>query len=83
MTKITIKLTFKELDLLTGLAADQLFRREFIDPKFPGHQSDSEEITLGKELVGRLKSLQDADPEPSARPARPTPVRMAPARMMR
>ena len=36
MAMITVKLTEQELGLLTTLASDQLFRREFIDPKsFP------------------------------------------------
>jgi len=56
MTRITIKFTIRELELLTALAADQLFRREFIDPKLPGHRSDSGEISLGKVLVSRLRS---------------------------
>jgi hypothetical protein len=59
-TSITVRLTVEELKLLTALAADQLFRKEFIDPKMPGHQSNSEEITLGKALVGRLKLMVDS-----------------------
>ena len=47
MTLITIKLTIKELELLTTLASDQLFRREFIDPKMPGYKTNSREISLG------------------------------------
>ncbi len=35
MTLITLKLTIEELELLTTLAADQIFRREFIDPRMP------------------------------------------------
>src|SRR5690349_13481382 len=37
---IAVKLSFEELKLLTTLASDQLFRREFIDPKMPGFQAD-------------------------------------------
>ncbi len=59
MTFITVKLTTKELELLTSLASDQLFRREFIDPKMPGHVSDSAEMSLGKALVVRLRSILD------------------------
>ncbi|HJY08260.1 MAG TPA: hypothetical protein VJ323_18215 [Bryobacteraceae bacterium] len=59
MTLITLKLTIKELELLTALAADQLFRREFIDPKMPGYKSNSDEMKLGKALVGRLKLMVD------------------------
>ncbi len=76
MTNITIKLTTEELELLIGLAADQLFRREFIDPKMPGYRSNTGEIALGKALVERLKSLRDTNPVPGARPARMMPARM-------
>jgi hypothetical protein len=57
MTLITIKLTIKELELLTSLASDQLFRREFIDRRLPGYQTNSEEISRGKVLVTRLRSV--------------------------
>ena len=61
MTLITLKLTLEELELMTTLASDQLFRREFIDPKMPGHKSNSEEMKLGKALVARMKLLVDPD----------------------
>jgi hypothetical protein len=54
---ITVKLTSIELALLTSLAADQLFRREFIDPKMPGYKSNSAETNLGKALVARLRTM--------------------------
>jgi hypothetical protein len=56
LKKITIKLSIQELEMLTGLAADQLFRKEFIDPKLPGHQFKFAEISAGKALVSRLRS---------------------------
>ena len=56
MTFIRVKLTTQELELLTSLASDQLFRREFIDPKMPGYKSNSGEISMGKSLVARLRS---------------------------
>jgi hypothetical protein len=59
MTLITVKLTTKELELLTTLASDQLFRREFIDPKMPGYKSNSAEVSLGKALVARFRSILD------------------------
>jgi hypothetical protein len=34
-----------------------LFRREFIDPRLPGHKPNPAEISLGKVLVTRLRSL--------------------------
>ncbi|MFZ0592138.1 MAG: hypothetical protein WAM39_16855 [Bryobacteraceae bacterium] len=58
-TFITLRLTVEELRLLTALAADQLFRKEFIDTRMPGHRSNSEEINLGKALIGRLKLMAD------------------------
>ncbi|MGJ5814389.1 hypothetical protein [Paludibaculum fermentans] len=57
----TVKLSTREIELLVSLASDQLFRREFIDPKMPGHVSKSEDITLGKSLVARLKAILDQD----------------------
>ena len=56
---ITVKLTVEELELLTKLASDQLFRREFIEPKMPGFKSNSAETSLGKALVTRLRSIID------------------------
>jgi hypothetical protein len=59
MKLITLKVTAEELRLLTTLASDQLFRKEFIDPKIPGYRSDSRELSLGKALVGRLRLMLD------------------------
>jgi len=59
MTLITLKLSAKELDLLTALASDQLFRREFIDPKLPGNKSDPTEVGVGKKLIERLRTASD------------------------
>ena len=59
MKLITLKLTVKELELLTALAADQLFRKEFIDPRMPGHKSDPEDMNLSKTLVARLRRMVD------------------------
>ena len=56
---ITVKLTGKEIELLAQLASDQLFRREFIDPKMPGNRTDSSETSFGKNLVVRLRALVD------------------------
>ena len=55
MTRITLKFTAKELELLSNLASDQLFRREFIDPRLPGYKTNSAELSLGKMLVERLR----------------------------
>jgi hypothetical protein len=59
MTLITVKFTSRELELLASLASDQLFRREFIDPKMPGYKSDLSEVRLGKSLVERLRATFD------------------------
>ncbi len=60
MKPITLKLTLEELRLLASLASDQLFRREFIDPKMPGYKGSPEEVTIGKALVARMRSIIDA-----------------------
>ena len=72
MTLLTITLTTQELELLTTLASDQLFRREFIDPKMPGYKSNSAEMSLARALVARLRSILDPNG-----PKRTPPVRMA------
>lgn len=59
MTLITVKLTARELQLLTSLASDQLFRREFIDPKMPGYRSNPGDVSVGKKLVERLRLKAD------------------------
>jgi hypothetical protein len=56
---LTVKLTVEELDLLTSLAADQLFRREFIDPKMPGYKGNPAEIGMAKTLIARLRLQND------------------------
>jgi hypothetical protein len=62
MKLVTLKLTTIELELLTTLVADQLFRREFIDPKMPGYKSNADEMNLGKKLMGRLRFMLDPVP---------------------
>jgi hypothetical protein len=59
MTYLTVKLTEKELELLCSLASDQLFRREFIDPRLPGYKSNPADVSLGKKLVERLRVLTE------------------------
>lgn len=51
LTQITLKLTATELRILTALAADQLFRKEFIDSRLPGFASNTPELNIGKQLV--------------------------------
>jgi hypothetical protein len=57
MKNIKIEVTQDELLLVTTLLADQLFRREFIDPKMPGYKGDPAELAMGKNLVLRLKAM--------------------------
>jgi len=57
MRRVTIKLTIKELELLTSLVSDQAFRREFIDSKIPGYKINPEEIGLSKVIIQRLQAL--------------------------
>ena len=57
MKNIRIELTLEELLLVSTLLSDQLFRREFIDPKMPGYKGDPAELAMGKDLVLRLKSM--------------------------
>ena len=57
MKNLKIEVTLEELLLLTTLMSDQLFRREFIDPKMPGYKGDPAELAMGKEIVLRLKSM--------------------------
>ena len=54
---IRVELTVSELDLLTTLASDQLFRMEFIDPKMPGYRADHDQIGVAKTLIARLRSV--------------------------
>ena len=71
MTAITVKLTTQELELLVALASDQLFRKEFIDRKMPGYKPNNAEVSLGKSVVARLRSILNPGCE------KRTPVRMA------
>jgi len=57
MKNLKLEVTQQELMLLISLMSDQLFRREFIDPKMPGYKGDPAEVAMGKELVVRLKSV--------------------------
>ena len=57
MQSVTLKLTVEELRLVTTLASDQLFRREFIDPRMPGFRPNPAEVGIGKALVVRFRSM--------------------------
>jgi len=64
---MTVKLTLEELRLLTTLTSDQLFRRQFIDPKMPGFKTNPAEMDLGKALLARLRLMLDGDVPKKAR----------------
>jgi hypothetical protein len=69
MKSMTLKLTLDELKLLTTLASDQLFRRQFIDPRMPGYKNNPEEMNLGKALLARLQlMLGDGAPKKTPSP---------------
>jgi len=61
MKSVTLKLTLEELRMLATLASDQVFRRQFIDPRMPGHKRNSEEMNLGKALVAHLRLMLDGE----------------------
>jgi hypothetical protein len=56
---VTVKFSTKELEVLCSLASDQLFRREFIDPRLPGYQTNASELGMGKKLLERLRLVTD------------------------
>jgi hypothetical protein len=59
MKRINFAVTVEELRLLASLASDQLFRRQFIDPRIPGYKGSPEEVDLGKALVSRMRLIID------------------------
>jgi hypothetical protein len=77
MKRINFTLTVDELRLLASLASDQLFRRQFIDPRMPGYKGSPEEVELGKALVGRMKLVIDEGARQGTPPvlARTVPVK--------
>jgi hypothetical protein len=64
MKRQNFAVTVDELRLLASLASDQLFRRQFIDPKMPGYKGKPEEVDQGKALVGRMKLIIDGGVRP-------------------
>jgi hypothetical protein len=72
MAVIVLKLTDQEVKLLARLAADQLFRSEFIDPKMPGYKPNPAELSLGKKLVERLRSVADRSSRIPTRTSQPS-----------
>jgi hypothetical protein len=57
--RLTLTLSPGELKLLASLVSDQLFRRQFIDPKMPGYRANPDEMALGKALLSRLRLMVD------------------------
>ncbi|HWC97713.1 MAG TPA: hypothetical protein VG456_13205 [Candidatus Sulfopaludibacter sp.] len=67
MKRIHVTFSIEELSLLASLASDQLFRREFIDPRMPGYKANPSEVQMGKALVNRLRStVDDATKHPNS-----------------
>jgi hypothetical protein len=59
MLQVIVKFTTYEIELLSSLASDQLFRREFIDSRLPGFRSNPADLNLGKKLVERMRLTAD------------------------
>ncbi len=59
MKKVSLEFTTEELGILTTMASDQLFRKQFIDSKMPGFKPNREELDICKNLVGRLRGVVD------------------------
>jgi hypothetical protein len=78
MKKVSLEFTTEELGLLTTMASDQLFRKQFIDSKMPGFKPNREELDVCKNLVGRLRSVVDEQRTKSA--SAPPPKKTAVAR---
>ncbi len=73
MKKVTLEFTPEELGVLTAMASDQLFRKQFIDPKMPGFIPNHDELDLCKSVVGRLRTaVEDGrlKPVPAAPPVK-------------
>jgi hypothetical protein len=76
MKKVTLEFTPEELGVLTAMASDQLFRKQFIDPKMPGFNPNHDELDLCKSVVARLRlAVEEGRVKPIA-PA-PAPKRKA------
>ena len=71
MKKVTLEFTPEELGVLTAMASDQLFRKQFIDPKMPGFIQNHDELDLCKSVVGRLRTAVE---DGRVKPAVPTPM---------
>ena len=74
MKKVTFEFTVEELGVLSTMASDQLFRKQFIDSKMPGYRPNREELDLCKSLVGRLRSVVDEQRVKNAAAAPPKPT---------
>jgi len=71
MKKVTLDFTPEELGVLTAMASDQLFRKQFIDPKMPGFILNHEELDLCKSVVGRLRTAVE---DGRVKPVTPPPI---------
>lgn len=79
MKNIRIEVTLEELLLVTTLLSDQLFRRQFIDPKMPGYKGNPAELAMGKNLVLRFKSMaQEVSGSATVATSRRAPSHLSP-----
>ena len=66
MKKISLSLTLEELQALTTLADNQLFRVKYIDPKMPGYSIQPKELEIASSavqiLTEALKAAKDIKP---------------------
>ncbi len=67
MKKISISLTLEELQALTTLADNQLFRVKYIDPKMPGYSIQPKELEVASSavqaLTEALKAAKESKPK--------------------
>jgi hypothetical protein len=63
MKKISISLTLEELQALTTLADNQLFRVKYIDPKMPGYSIHPKELEIANSAVQTLAEALKAAKE--------------------
>jgi hypothetical protein len=69
--KIKLELSSQELQALTTLAENQLFRMRYIDPKLPGYKIEPETLQAAQSATALLS---EAMKKQRGFPARPEPA---------
>jgi hypothetical protein len=59
MTYVSVRLTLADVELLSQMVAEQLFRREFFDAWPSEHPADPAELARGKKLLERLRRARE------------------------